>query len=438
MTHDTFSGASFSRRGFLGLAGGAAAVAALAACSSGGSGGSGSGGHVTFWDMPWGTAAYNVAAKNLTEAYKPTGKNLPMHYQTIQWNGFTQTFSSAIASNTGPAVSTGGGFQAFQFAAQGAIAYADDLLETFKKNGTYDDFLPGVIEPFKTKDGYAAVPTQLDMRAWWYRKSLFDEVGVSLPTTWDDYLTASKALAAKGYYSFGTGAGNGNNLGAHAMVSMMINNGGGLFNADGELDCVTPRNIEAMDVVKELVAMKAVDPGAVSYTTDNLNAQWKAKKVAMGIYAAELDLTVGDTSGDLLVADPMTALHGDKGTLEFLNNIMMYKHTPSQASSEAFLTYWFKNYSILWKKKVLPSLPVLKSIAALPEFKQNAQNVKIIEQWQPIAKTYASRGTELTPLLASVDGGQPLNTFTQTMLTGQSESKAALATLESAIKALQK
>lgn len=387
--------------------------------------------------MPWGTPAYNVEAKNLTLAYKPTAGHLAARYQTIQWNAFNQTFASAIASNTGPAVSTGGGFQAFQFAEQGAIAYADDLLAAFKKDGRYDDFLPGVIDPFKTKNGYAAVPTQLDMRVWWYRKSILDEVGVELPTSWDQYLTVSKTLAQKGYYSFGTGAGNGNTFGEHCMISMMINNGGGLFNADGELDCVTPRNIEAMDVVRELVAMKAVDPGAVSYTIDNLDSQWKAKKIAMGIYAPGLDYTLGDTSGDLQVAEPMTALHGDKGTLEFLNNVMMYKHTPSQASSEAFLEYWFANYSVLWKKNLLSSLPVLKSIAELPAFKQNAQNVKIIKDWQPIAQTYAAKGSQLTPVLAAIDGGAAMNTFTQTMLTGQSNSKTALANLESAIKSLK-
>ena len=140
-----------SRRGFLGLGAGAAASAAfLAACggSSGSSGSGGSGGSsgtMKFWDMPWGASAYNAAAKNLVATYKPTGSLPAANYQVIQWANFTETFASAVASTTGPAVSTGGGFQPFQFAQQGAIAYADNVIKKFQQDGTYADFLPGQI-----------------------------------------------------------------------------------------------------------------------------------------------------------------------------------------------------------------------------------------------------------------------------------------------------
>lgn len=430
-----FQSSAFSRRGFLGLAGGAAAVATLAACSGGGGGGSSSG-TIKFWDMPWGNADYNPAAQKIAEAYKPAKGLLPAEYQVIQWNNFTQTFSSAIASKTGPAVSTGGGFQAFQYAEQGAIAYADDLLDTFKKEGIYDDFLTGVVDPFKTKDGYASVPNMIDMRVWWYRKSILDEVGVELPTTWDELLTAGKALAAKGYFAYGIGAGAGQNLGAHSMVVMMINNGGGLFNADNELDCVTDRNIEAMDFIKELAGEGIIDPASVSYTIDNLREQWKTKRVAMGINTPGLNEDLGDTENDVLVAKPMAGPHGDVGTLQFLNNMMMYKNTPSQESSEAFMLYWFQNYGDLWKQKLIPALPVLKSVIETPEFQANTQKVEVVNTWQPIAKTYAAQGDTVDAKIAAIDGGQALAEFTQVMLAGKTDSKTALEKLQKDIEAL--
>ena len=144
MTETTSGG--FTRRGFLGLAGAAMAAPVLSACNvSGNSGANAAGGGsvLKFWDMPWAQPAYNDAGKKIIEAYAPD-RDLPKaSYQLIQWNNFYQTFSSAIASGTGPAVSSGAGFQAFQFAEQGAIAYADNLIDALKKDGTYDDFLPG-------------------------------------------------------------------------------------------------------------------------------------------------------------------------------------------------------------------------------------------------------------------------------------------------------
>lgn len=432
---NTFPHSAFSRRGFLGLAGGAAAVASLAACSSGGGGGSSSG-TLAFWDMPWGQADYNPAAQALAEAYQPSGSGPRAEYQVIQWSNFTQTFASAIASKTGPAVSSGGGFQAFQFAEQGAIAYADDLVESFRSDGTYDDFLPGVIDGMRTENGIAAIPNQLDMRVWWYNKALFDEYGLTVPTTWDEYLTTGKALAAQGKFAFGTGAGANNAQGAHSLLVMMINNGGGLYNADGDLDIVNERNIEAMEYVREFANEGLIDPASVTYSTDNLTAQWTNRNIAMGLNTPGLNDSLGATNPEVLVAEPMTSPRGEVGTLQFLNNIMMYTNTPSQAASEEFLTYWIQNMSTLWQQRVVPALPILKSIAALPEFAENEQKKKILDVWQPIAKTFAAQSATVDARLAAIDGGQAMNEFTQTMLSGRAEPQAALEQLDSGLRSL--
>ncbi|MCI0143210.1 extracellular solute-binding protein [Arthrobacter bambusae] len=426
---------NFSRRGFLGLTAAAAAVPLLAACG-GGSSSSSAGGAIKFWDMPWATTAYNDAAKKITDGF--SGANSKASYQIIQWNNFYQTFSSAIASKTGPAVSTGGGFQAFQFEQQGQIAYADKVVDALKKNGQFDDFLPGVLEPFKSDKGYVAVPWQLDMRPLWYRKSLFDQAGVAVPTDWPSLLEAGKKLKGIGAVGFATGSGAGNNIGNHLMIMMMINNGGGVFTKDGQLDVMNDRNVEATEFLLELVSNGIIDPAAVSYTSDNLDAQWKNKKAAFGMYVLGVPQRVGDTSGDLMVASPMAGPHGDKATLVFPNNIMMYKNTPSQDASEAFLTYYMGQLKTLWQQKLMNALPVFKSITELPEFASDPNNVKIVKEYQPIAKTFAAQGTSLNANLAVLDGGQALNQFTQTILTGKTDAKSALTAFQSGLQSVLK
>ncbi|MDQ0209462.1 ABC transporter substrate-binding protein [Arthrobacter sp. SRS-W-1-2016] len=426
---------NFSRRGFLGLTAAAAAVPLLAACG-GGSSSSSAGGAIKFWDMPWATTAYNDAAKKITDGF--SGANSKASYQIIQWNNFYQTFSSAIASKTGPAVSTGGGFQAFQFDQQGQIAYADKVVDALKKNGQFDDFLPGVLEPFKSDKGYVAVPWQLDMRPLWYRKSLFDQAGVAVPTDWPSLLEAGKKLKGIGAVGFATGSGAGNNIGNHLMIMMMINNGGGVFTKDGQLDVMNDRNVEATEFLLELVSNGIIDPAAVSYTSDNLDAQWKNKKAAFGMYVLGVPQRVGDTSGDLMVASPMAGPHGDKATLVFPNNIMMYKNTPSQDASEAFLTYYMGQLKTLWQQKLMNALPVFKSITELPEFAGDPNNVKIVKEYQPIAKTFAAQGTSLNANLAVLDGGQALNQFTQTILTGKTDAKSALTAFQSGLQSVLK
>ena len=73
-----------------------------------------------------------------------------------------------------------------------------------------------------------------------------------------------------------------------------------------------------------------------------------------------------------------------------------------------------------------------------PSSRSDPNNVKIVKEWQPIAKTFASQGTTLNANLAVLDGGQALNQFTQTILTGKTDAKSALQTFESGLKSVLK
>jgi multiple sugar transport system substrate-binding protein len=417
-----------------------AAIAALAACSTGGGSG-GSAQAIKFWNMPWGGTEFNPLDKKITVAYAPKSGMGAATYQEIQWANFTQTFSSAVASNTGPAVSSGGGTQAFQFAEQGKIAYADNLIDDWKKNGIYDDFFDGLVDTLKTDKGYAAVPYNLDVRVSWYNKTLLEQAGVQSPTDWDSYRNVCEALKKNGVYGFGLGSGAGNFTGSHILAAFMINNGGGLFNADKKPDCVTPENIQAMDFVLDLVKSGYSDPAGATYTSANVQSQWKAKKFGFGWDGAGLAAgAVGDVASDLVVGSPLTSPSGKTGGLYFPNNIMMYKNTPSQAGSEAFLTYYYQNMKELWTKKTGIGLPPLKSISETAEFKADPNNVKIVKEWQPVFKTWAAPGgTGLFYNIANtVDGTAPMITFAQSILGGSTDSKTALTALQKSMEGLMK
>jgi multiple sugar transport system substrate-binding protein len=433
-----------SRRRFLGAAAGATLAAGLAtACGSSSSsktaGSIGGGGGATkadlkFWDMGWGFQEYVNIAKGITKGFRQGG--FTATYQPIAWTNFNETFASAIASNTGPAVSSGGGFQAFQFAQQGAIAYADDLLDSWKKTGLYADLVPGTVEAMKTTNGYAAIPWNLDVICLWYRKTALDDAGVSaVPTTWGEYLTAAEQLAKKKYYAFGAGNGAGNSFGYEPMWAMMINNGGGLFDPDGNLDVVSERNIETVTFILELVKMGAVDPGAISYNGTDYLKKWSDKSIGIGWYDGFLDAAINEV-GKVFVADPLTGPHGNKGTIQYINNLMMYKNSPSQDGSSEFLTYYMKELYKIWDAKAIEEMPALNSIVKSKAFRLDSQAVKIAEKWQPIAKTLAAQSVALTPLLAKIDGGTASYNFADTILGGRASAKSALVALENGIKSV--
>lgn len=429
---------SFSRRSFLALGGGAAAATLLAACTTGGSGSAGK--PLKFWNMPWGGTTFNPLDKKITLAYKPAKGLSAATYQVIQWDAFIQTFASAVASNTGPAISSGGGIQAFQFAAQDKVAYADDLLDSWKKNGLYDDFLPGLTDIMKTKKGTVAVPYGLDIRVGWYNKTLLDRAGAAVPTDWQSYLDACKALKKNGIYGFGTGAGPGSNVAGQIMTSWMINNGGGIFDENQKPNLMTDANIQAIEFLVELARKGYTDPASTTYTSSNIYSQWDAHKFGMGFDIPGLAAGVNQSvRSEVAVHSPLTSPNGGKGTLLLPSNIMMYTNTPSQKDSEAFLTYYYKNMAPLWTEQTGIGLPPLKSITSTPAFRSDPNAVKIIEEWQPVGKTWAAPGSQvLFPNVATVDGTTIMSDFAQTVLAGKEDAKSILKTLQAGIESTTK
>ncbi|MCH6468672.1 ABC transporter substrate-binding protein [Sinomonas terrae] len=433
------SGRTISRRGLLAGAGGIAALAALTGCGPSGGGTGGASGEIKFWNMPWGNTEFSQLDRQITQKYSPAKGLPPAAYQEVQWANFTTTFASAVASNTGPAVSSGSGTQAFQFAQQNQIAPADSLLESWKANGLYDDFLPGLIDTMKTSQGHVAVPYNLDMRALWYRKSLLEKAGAEPPTDWQSHLDVCEALKKAGMFGFGIAAGAQGN-GFQVIVGLMINNGGGIFDENQKPNCVTPENVQALEYIVEMVRKGYMDPGSIGYSTTNAQSQWKAGKFAMGFEAPGLAQQLGGSvAGDMLVGDPLVSARGTKGALYFPNNIMMYKNTPSQAGSEAFLTYYYKNMSPLWTQKTGPGLPVLKSIASTPEFKSDSNAVKMVQVWQPICKTWAAPGgSALFANISTVDSTPAMTTFAQSLLSLKATPTEALTTLQSTLVSTMK
>jgi multiple sugar transport system substrate-binding protein len=430
--------AAWTRRGFLGASGAVAAGAFLAACGSPGTSSSsgGSSAPLKFWNQPWGGPAFNPLDKKITTAYKPAGGLPAATYQVVQWANFLQTYTSAIASNTGPAVSSGGGTQAFLFAHQGKIAYADHLLDSWRSNGIYDDFLPGLAGTMKTAKGYAAVPYNLDMRVLFYNASLLDKAGAKVPTDWQSWLDTAAALKKIDVYGYGAATGAGTYTGFQGIVSLMVSNGGGLFDENQQPNCVTPANIEAVNYVLEMVSKGYVDPRSVSYTDANLQSQFRAEKFGMGIWSVALGPSVGGSvQAQLKLTSPLTSASGKTGTVFFPNNIMMYTNTPSQKGSEAFLTYYYKNMAPLWTQDTGIGLPPLKSIVATKEFQADANNATAIKEWLPVSKTWGAPGTDQVFLNCTVVDGTPIAaTFAQSVLGGKTDAKSALSTLQGAMK----
>lgn len=386
--------------------------------------------------MAWGPAAYIAQGRKLTQQFTNSHPHVQVHYQSTPWANFYEKFAAAIASNTGPNCSSGSGYQAFQFADQGAIEPTDALVAALRKSGAAADFLPGSIDLMKYRGHYVAVPWQIDIRVLYYRKSALAKAGVQPPTTWAELLNVCAALKKQGVYGFNM-EGSPQTEGWQFILPLMINNGGGWFDKAGHPDCVTQANLETLDFFQKLSKDRYIDPATVEYTaTEGQNAFGSGRTaITIGNPGFNADFSPSVVS-DMGILSPLASPHGQKGTLYWINNLMMYKGPGKYSADDAWLEWYLEHMKVYWAKNLLPALPVRKSFETLPAVKDNIFQTVALNEWVPVAKTTAALGDHLFPQLNAVEGSTVVNNFTQQVIQGSVSPKRILQTLQTGLEKL--
>jgi multiple sugar transport system substrate-binding protein len=391
---------------------------------------------VQFWDMIWGGPEYMDTGKALVAQFNQENPDITVTYRTIPWTNWYQTFVTAIAAGTAPDLSTGAAWQAVEFYAQGATLPIDDLISEWKANGKLDDFLPNTVELLKYDGHYMGLPSAIDLRVWYYRKDLFEKANLKPPTNWQEFRAAAQALTdpKSDQYGFVTA---GDTLGMHLLLTLMLNNGGGLFTVNQKLDLTSDRNMEACKFLSDLVQGHLVYPASAGYSNEDALSAFSQGKGALFLNNPGINSRLPKVADKIGVIPSLAGPHGDKGTVSWVNNIMLYKQGKHPAETKIFLKWWSEHAKVLWTKGHMSVLPVRKSFAADPYFQDDPEIKLILENYLPIAKTSASLATEIFPVLNKVEGEGALQTLSQSLLQGKdanSSVKTAADRLKSALE----
>ncbi len=430
---------SLSRRKFLGVAG-AAALTPMLAKGAGikrflPEGGDPS---ISLWNGAWPVPQTDALSSKLVSEFKY--QNYTGNYDVLTGNIY-EVVEAALAAKKGPAVAGGYAYMAFQYANQGQILPADSVVEALKANGDYADYVsPTEFSSLKVPGvGYVAVPWGVDTRVLWYNETLLEKAGADVPTDWPSYLAACAKLKKIGVYGYVTAAATSNAAyGTHSLAFWMFDNGGGMFDENGDVDCLYSRNIEAVDMLLEMVKSGYVDPGSIGYTDTDVYTELKSGRTGMTLANPTIPEETGTdpVTGPFKVMSPIAGPHGDKGTIQYLKNFMMFKNTPSAAASEALLLYWtelFGGKNSLFARGNTGAVPIRKSVINSPVVQNNPQLLKIVKEWVPIALEESARCPHLFAGLATVDNGTAMLTCIQEILEGSTTATAALTKLQKGI-----
>jgi multiple sugar transport system substrate-binding protein len=379
-----------------------------------------------FWDMIWGPPEYIDTGKALVAQFNQEHPDVTVTYRSISWSNWYQTFVTAIGSGTAPDLSTGAGYQAVQLYDQGAILPIDDVISAWKANGKLDDFLPKTVDTLRYDNHYVALPWAIDIRVWYYRKDLLDQAHVQPPANWQEFKAAAQALTNDKAGQYGLVA-CGDTLGSHWLYTLILNNGGGLFTPDRKPDLGSERNLEALRFLSDLVQSRVVNPASAGYKDDDAVSGFSQGTGALTLFAPGLSGRLPKIADKIGILKPLIGLHGDQGTIFWVNNLMLYKQGKHPAEAKAFLEWWSEHEKDLWTKGHVTQLPVRKSFAADPYFQGNAETKFILENYVPVGKTTATHATEIFPKLNEVEGEGVMQTLMQNLLQGKDVNSSVRA-----------
>lgn len=443
---DTHAKRAMSRRQFLRLLSAGTATVGLVACAPPAAAPQASSGaqanapaaaatEIAFWDMVWGPPEYIDTAKKLVDDFNKQSGKLKVNYQSTAWSGWPQVFTTAIGSGSAPEISTGGGYQAVQFYSQGAIIPLDDVVTDLKNSGKLSDFLPGTVERLSYDGHTVALPWAIDIRVPYFRKDLFAKANVKEPTNWDELRAAVKTLTSGDQHGI-IFAGN-DGISWQQMFYWLFDNAGGFFTKDGKLDVMNERNVETVSYIADLVKDGSVHPGSVGFSGDDAIKAFGSGGAAFVVWTPGFEKRFPDLKENVALASPLTGPHGDKGTLSWVNNIMLYKPSKNVQAAPEFLKWWSENQKPLWTQGNCGQIPTRKSITDDPYFQNNPYAKQIIEQWIPIGQSTGMKAPGIFPVLNDVEGDGVLQTLIQDVLQGQ-EAKAALQKAETRLQTIVK
>jgi glucose/mannose transport system substrate-binding protein len=108
-----------------------------------------------------------------------------------------------VVSGNPPTAAQMLGMTVREWADEGFLGNLNDVAEA----EGWNDVVPPAVQAFGTYDGeWVAAPVNIHRPHWvWANAAIFEEVGLSMPTTWDEFFAAADAIQAAGHVAVAMG-----------------------------------------------------------------------------------------------------------------------------------------------------------------------------------------------------------------------------------------
>lgn len=309
--------------------------------------------------------------------------DIQVDLEVQSWENINNVVRTKVQAGEAPDILNIDAFSGF--ATDGLLYPAADVVS----EDTLADFQDSFAANAELDGTMYGLPLIASTRALFYNEDLLAQAGITEPpSTWDELLTAAKAVNALGGGVYGYGMPLGNEE-AQAETSVWTFGAGGDWSDGGELTVLTPENLEGVQMMQRMVEENATqpDPGATQ-RTPMLNV-FTQGQIAMAVGLPPTIGQIEEDNPDLNYGTaPIPTKDGSPVTLGVADHLMAFQNDgDKQEAIRTFLDCFFETDNYLKFVDTEGFLPTTKSGA---EQTANADRFATFLEGLPDAKFYPS------------------------------------------------
>ncbi len=210
--------------------------------------------------------------------FNAANENINLVVDVVSWNDIYTVVNTRISNNDAPDILNIDVFADYQ--ADGLLLPAQDYIS----EETYAKFYQSFLDQSVVDGTVWAVPDLASARAMYYNADILAEVGVEVPTTWDELVAVSEKIVE--YYDgevYPWGVDMTTDEGQACFSYYIWNNGGNFVDADGNWTLNDPKNVEAIEFIIGMVNDGLTNSDPAQETRYANQDMFGAGKVAMMI-----------------------------------------------------------------------------------------------------------------------------------------------------------
>ena len=309
---------------------------------------------LTFWEMNYGSDdSYLQTCEALISQYEAENPGVNIEVTLQPWDNYYQLFLTAVTSNSAPDIASVALDMPDMYARMGEALYLDDVINSWKEDGSISDYQESTIESFTYDGHYIAIPYMVGYRGVFYRSDILSSSGVEkFPETWDELLDAC-AKIKEAHPDIIPLVVAGNDMGFwHYTMNFALSNDVGIVDAEGKPASESQNYIETIDFLKTFVEKGYVSDGILGHTAADIERIYYSGNAA--IMFTSFPTSIFNYPEILENTEVGSSLLGPSGTAirtnSFSDALMVFSQTEYPEEAMKFVKWWAENTEPLFSE----------------------------------------------------------------------------------------